>query len=273
MKKRLLILFGLVGLGILFPEVVRADNCSFFADCFNNAKAAAAAAAAMGIVAAVVSAAADLTPGVGELKAGVQLITGKDPITNKEVPRWQSAIGLIPVFGRVASSGMRYGMAAARAGGALQTARGLRTASKGLRTGIDIYETARQPYDIATTIRDTADDVAGQINNYIGQAAVKPSRTVGTTVSGMGSPATSRGPQTYVARAIPFEMYAQMLNRGFRSTPQEAPATVAEKTLTTLAKTFGKNSEVLSHIAKTNKSLAGLPGDAKMKDVVEKLKE
>lgn len=269
MKKRLIVFLGLAAGFFLFPEVASADNCSFFADCFNTAKAAAAAATAMGILAAIASAAADFTPGVGEGKAAVQLVTGYDPITNERVPRWESAIGLIPVFGRVAARGIRMSTRAART---LRGAKALQTTARVVRKGTEVYETVRQPYDIGKAVKDTSKKIGDQLQQYYNQQGSNQPRYPGTTVRGAGTTGGSSAPHVYEARAIPFDMFANMLVSGFGSVPEDAPVSVAEKTLTNLSKTFGKNGEVLKHIAKAKDTIGDLPSDATIKEAVSKLK-
>lgn len=255
MKKQLIIFFGSAGVFFLFPESARADNCSFFADCFNTAKAAAAAATAMGILAAIASAAADLTPGVGEGKAGIQLVTGYDPITKERVSRWESAIGLIPVFGRVVARGMRIARVAVKAKGAVQTAKVLRAGSRGLSKGIDVYEKIREPYDRVTTVRDTVKDIAGQIRDSMEQS-------------------TSKQPtHAETVHHIPSDHFEKILSTSFKAIPSDAPATIAHDTLKDLVKTFGKDSDILKDIVKATHKLENLPKDATMIDVMSKLKE
>lgn len=43
----------------------------------------------------------DITPGVGSLKASAELWTGHDAVTNEQVSWYLSAIGLIPLVGKV----------------------------------------------------------------------------------------------------------------------------------------------------------------------------
>ena len=276
MKKRSLLIFGLsIGGSLLFPSLVSADNCSAFYDCFNTAKVAAAAATAAAILAAILSAAADLTPGVGEAKAGAQLITGEDPFTHERVPRWQSAIGLIPVFGRVAARGLRYGMAAAKVAEMGGTARALRTAAKGLGRGVDVYEKVREPYDKFSTARDAAQSIAGHLQDYMkqGGSGSDGPRYVGTTVrlpSGSSDVGASR---TYEARMIPFDQFLQIVRKGFEPVPADAPASVAYDTLKDLAKTFGKDSQTLKNVVKVEGKLGNLTKEATMNDVLDKLKD
>lgn len=269
MKKQLIAFSGLAGVLFLFPEIALADNCSFFADCFNTAKAAAAAAAAAGILAAIASAAADFTPGVGEVKAGTQLLTGRDPITQERVSRWESAIGLIPVFGRVAARGIRMSTRAAKT---LRGAKMLQTTARVVRKGTDAYETIRKPYDIGKSVKDTSKKISDQLQNYYNQTGSEKPRYAGSTTRGTGATEYSKGPHVYEARAITFDMFANMLTSGFRSVPDDAPASVADQTLTSLAKAFGKNGEVLKHIAKAKDTIGDLPNDATIKDAVDKLK-
>ena len=269
MKKQLMVFFGLAFSFLLFPEIVHADNCSFFADCFDTAKAAAAAATALGIIAAVVSAAADMTEGVGEIKAGIQVVTGYDPITLNRVSRWESAIGLIPVVGRAAAveraaaRGLLYAARAARAREAMQTARGLRTSAKGVSKGIDVYETIREPYDKVKTIRDTAKDVVGKIQDLMGSLNSDQSQHSG---------AVTRGAETTGDRVVPYDRFSEVLAKSLHSIPEGASASIADETLISLAKTFSKNGEVLKHIVKAKNTIGDLPKDATMRDVVNKLK-
>lgn len=51
----------------------------------------------------------DFTPGVSNLKSGVELITGIDPITGKEVSRLMAGIGLIP-YGKHITKGAKLGI-------------------------------------------------------------------------------------------------------------------------------------------------------------------
>lgn len=274
MKKRLTVFLGLAGVFFLFPEVAYADNCSFFADCFNTARAAAAAATAAGILAALASAAADFTPGLGEGKAAVQLFTGYDPITKERVPRWESAVGLIPVFGRVASRGIRMSTRAART---LRGAKALQTTARVVRKGTEVYETVRKPYDIGKAVKDTSKKISGHMQDYLDsqQKSTQSRYTAGSTEREVSTQqASSSGPRAYEAHAvfIPPDQLYKMLSGGFQSVAPDAPAVIAHDTLKDLAKTFGKNSDTLKSIAKAKDTIGNLPEDATMKDVVEKLK-
>lgn len=275
MIKRIFLFLGLLfGVFLFLPGVVLADNCSAFFDCFNTAKAAAAAATAAAILAAIASAAVDLTPGLGEAKAATQLATGEDPFTHERIPRWQSAIGLIPVFGRVAARGLRYGMAAARVAEMSGTARALRTAARGLGKGIDVYEKVREPYDRFSTVRDAVKSIAGSLRDSLSQGSSQSEqpRHVGTTVRMSTGSAEGGAPHTYEAQMIPFDQFLQIVRKGFDPISGDAPAAIAQETLKDLSKTFGKDSNILQNLAKAGNRLEDLPKDATMKEVLDKLK-
>lgn len=276
MKNRSLLILGLlVGGVLLFPQLVQADNCSAFSDCFNNAKVAAAAAAAAAILAAIASAAADLTPGVGEGKAAIQFATGEDPFTHEKIPRWQSAIGLIPVFGRIAARGIRMSMAVARAGKAMQTARVLRTTAKWGSKGIDVYEKVRQPYDVVNTVKETSGKIGDHLTDLMKKMQPESDQPqfAGTTVRNTGTSGNSPG-QSYTLKAvpIPYEKFLDALFGGFNDVPADAPATVAQDTLKDLSKIFGKDGQVLKNLAKAKEKLKDVPEEATMSDVMKKLK-
>lgn len=278
MKNRSLFTLGLLLAGVLlFPDLVQADNCSGFGDCFSNAKVAAAAAAAAAILAAVASAAADLTPGVGEGKAAIQFATGEDPFTHEKIPRWQSAVGLIPVFGRIAARGIRMSMAVARAGKAMQTARVLRTTAKWGSKGIDVYEKVRQPYDVVNTVKETSGKIAGHLTDYVknnmpSSSSESQPKFAGTTVRNTGTAGGSGQVFTAHAVPIPYDQFLDVLTTGFNPVPGDAPAVIAQQTLKDLAKSFGKDSQVLKNLAKAKDELKDLPEEATMSDVMKKLK-
>jgi Pre-toxin TG len=141
-----------------------ADNCSFFADCFNQAGSANEAGFAA-LFFTGLSIALDFTPIVGDVKGVIEAITGYDVITGDKLEPWERALGLVPflpsVHGLTKGAGLvgdlaRHGDEVGDVLGAVS------------RHGDDVTDLARRGDDVADISRsgESAADGVGDATRH-----------------------------------------------------------------------------------------------------------
>jgi Pre-toxin TG len=85
---------------LVLAQSAAADNCSVFTDCFGVANSAIEAAFGLSLLAAL-SLVLDFIPIVGDVKGGVEAVTGRDLVTGEELAPWERALGAIPFLGEL----------------------------------------------------------------------------------------------------------------------------------------------------------------------------
>ena len=113
-NRRLFYVLALLGLWLLAPEWVYADNCSSLNDCYYTLRAALAAAVGLGVFAAFITLGLDLGPLVESLKNKVNGSGGEAVGGDAEAASWERSLGVVSLQGHPAAGSQPQQMPQAR---------------------------------------------------------------------------------------------------------------------------------------------------------------
>lgn len=103
LSKGLVLAGSMIFLWLWSGDPVYAHNCGDFRDCYDTLRGAIAATVGLSMFAVALSLALDFIPGVGQVKGGIEAITGKDLITGEELSAYERILGVFGPVSKIAA--------------------------------------------------------------------------------------------------------------------------------------------------------------------------